>query len=76
MKKKLRVPFLAAMMASSIMLLSGCQSKQADSTTVATYSGGQVTQASFYKENPSAPNQWTILITAIKMNMVKTSLLF
>ena len=31
MKKKLRVPFLAAMMASSIMLLSGCQSKQADS---------------------------------------------
>ena len=61
MKKKLRVPFLAAMMASSIMLLSGCQSKQADSTTVATYSGGQVTQASFYKELKQSPTTKTVL---------------
>lgn len=50
MKNKLRIQGLLATMAASLVLLTGCQTKQADDPTVATYSGGQVTQASLYKE--------------------------
>lgn len=61
MKNKLRVNGLLATMAATVILLSGCQTKQADSQTVATYSGGQVTQASFYKELKQSPTTKTVL---------------
>lgn len=60
MKNKMRVPVLAAGMAL-VLLLSGCQTKQTDSQTVATYAGGKVTQQTFYKELKQSPTTKTVL---------------
>ena len=61
MKNKLRIQGLLTTLAALLVLLSGCQTKQANSSTVATYSGGQVTQASLYKELKQSPTTKTVL---------------
>ena len=60
MKKKMRLKVLLASTATALLLLSGCQSNQADQT-VATYSGGKVTESSFYKELKQSPTTKTML---------------
>lgn len=60
MKKKMRLKVLLASTATALLLLSGCQSNQTDQT-VATYSGGKVTESSFYKELKQSPTTKTML---------------
>lgn len=60
MKKKTRLKVLLASTATALLLLSGCQSNQTDQT-VATYSGGKVTESSFYKELKQSPTTKTML---------------
>lgn len=56
----MRLKVLLASTATALLLLSGCQSNQTDQT-VATYSGGKVTESSFYKELKQSPTTKTML---------------
>ena len=60
MKKKMRLKVLLASTATALLLLIGCQLNQTDQT-VATYSGGKVTESSFYKELKQSPTTKTML---------------
>ena len=60
MKKKMRLKVLLSSTATALLLLSGCQSNQTDQT-VATYSGGKVTESSLYKELKQSPTTKTML---------------
>ena len=56
--KKVRFAALIGLIASSSLMLGACGGAN---TTVATYSGGDVSQESFYQELKESPSSKTIL---------------